>query len=150
MALKEYYKVAIDWTGLVFCGVKLTWDYKQCRVHCSMPEFINNALNKYQHPTPMAPKNTIPYAAAPFRYSAKVQRVNTNTIFPLSPAEMRQVQDIIGSLLCYTQAVKPTLLATLSAIAVQQSNSTQAVANACHQLLDYVATHPNAGLQYHA
>ncbi len=24
------------------------------------------------------------------------------------------------------------------------------MANACHQLLDYIATHPNAGLQYHA
>jgi hypothetical protein len=42
------------------------------------------------------------------------------------------------------------LLAALSAITAQQSNGTQAVANACHQLLNYVATHPNAGLWYHA
>jgi hypothetical protein len=41
------------------------------------------------------------------------------------------------------------LLATLSAITAQQSNGTQAVANACNQLLNYIATHPNAGLQYH-
>jgi hypothetical protein len=41
------------------------------------------------------------------------------------------------------------LLATLSAIAAQQSNGTQAIADTCHQLLDYVATHSNAGLQYH-
>jgi hypothetical protein len=40
------------------------------------------------------------------------------------------------------------LLAALSAIAAQQSNGTQAVAKACNQLLDYVATHPNTGLQY--
>jgi hypothetical protein len=31
-----------------------------------------------------------------------------------------------------------------------KSNSTQAIADACNQLLDYVATHPNAGLRYHA
>jgi hypothetical protein len=28
MSLEEYYKVAVDWTGLLFRGVKLTWDYK--------------------------------------------------------------------------------------------------------------------------
>jgi hypothetical protein len=42
------------------------------------------------------------------------------------------------------------LLVTLSAIAAQQSNGTQAMADACHQLLVYIATHPNAGLQYNA
>jgi hypothetical protein len=42
------------------------------------------------------------------------------------------------------------LLVALSTIAAQQSKGTQAVANACHQLLDYVATHPNAGVGYHA
>ncbi len=50
----------------------------------------------------------------------------------------------------YARAVDPTLLAALSAIAMQQANGTRAVANACHQLLDYVAMHPNAGLHYHA
>jgi hypothetical protein len=39
------------------------------------------------------------------------------------------------------------LLAALIAIAAQQFNSTQAVADPCHQLLNYIATHPNAGLQ---
>jgi hypothetical protein len=48
----------------------------------------------------------------------------------------------------YARAVNPTLLAALSAIAAQQSSSTQAVADACNQLLNYVTTHPNAGLQY--
>ncbi len=27
-ALKKDYKVAVDWTGSLFCGVKLTWDYE--------------------------------------------------------------------------------------------------------------------------
>ncbi len=42
------------------------------------------------------------------------------------------------------------LLVALSTIAAQQSNGTQAVAYACNQLLDYVATHLNTGLRYHA
>jgi hypothetical protein len=47
MALKEYYKVAVDWTGSLFCGITLTWDYKQCHVDCSMPGYIDKALKKY-------------------------------------------------------------------------------------------------------
>jgi hypothetical protein len=41
------------------------------------------------------------------------------------------------------------ILAALSTITAQQSNGTQAVAKACNQLLNYVPTLPNAGLQYH-
>jgi hypothetical protein len=98
---------------------------------------------------PMAPRDA-PYAVAPIQYGAKVHRVEPNTTFPLSPAELKGVQDIVGTLLYYAQAVNPMLLAALSAIAAQQSNGTQAIANACKQLLHYVATHPNAGLQCHA
>jgi hypothetical protein len=148
MSLEEYYEVAVDWTGLFFCGVNLTWDYEQCHVDCTMPGYIDKALKKYQHPTPMAPQDA-PYAGAPIQYGAKIQQVEIDTTSPLSPAELKQVQDIVGTLLYYARAVDPTLLAALSAIAVHQSNGTQAVANACNQLLDYIATHPNAGLQYH-
>jgi hypothetical protein len=28
MSLAEYYKAAVDWTGLLFCGAKLMWDYE--------------------------------------------------------------------------------------------------------------------------
>jgi hypothetical protein len=100
MALKEYYKAAVDWTGLLFCGAKLTGDYEQRHVDCSIPGHINKALKKYQHPTPMAPQDA-PYTAAPIQYGTKVQRVEINTTSPLSPAELKQVQDIVGTLLVY-------------------------------------------------
>ena len=56
----------------------------------------------------------------------------------------------MGTLLYYGRVADSTLLTALSAIAAQQSNGTQAVAEACHKLLNYVATHPNAGIHYHA
>ncbi len=64
----------------------------------------------------------------------------------LTPKEIKRVQDIVGTLLYYARAVDPTLLTALSTIAAKKANGTWAVANACHQLLDYVATHPNAGI----
>ncbi len=58
------------------------------------------------------------------------------------------MQDIIGTLLFHGCAVDPTILPAISAIASQQSQGTEAVANVCHQPLDYVAKHPNAGICY--
>jgi hypothetical protein len=114
-----------------------------------MPRYINKALTKYQHPKLTFPQHA-PNKAAPIQYGARVQRVEVNTTQPLTLKEMERVQEIVGTLLYYVQALDPTLLAPLSAIAARQSNGTQAVADGCHQLFDYVATHPNAGIQYKA
>ncbi len=69
---------------------------------------------------------------------------------PLIKKERKCVQDIAGTLLYYGRAIDPTLLAALSTIASCQAHGTTALQTACHQLLDYVATHPNAGIHFHA
>ena len=148
-ALEEHYKVAVDWKGSLFCGVKLTWDYINRHVTTNMPGYIGEALTKYQHPKPTVPQHS-PYKSTTIHYGAKVQRVEEDKSPPLTPDQIKRVQKIVGTLLYYGRAVDSTLLTALSAIAARQSNGTQAVAEACHQLLDYVATHPNAGIRYHA
>jgi hypothetical protein len=107
------------------------------------------AITKYQHPKPVSPQQA-PYKAVPIQYDAWVQRVEVGTTQPLTPKEIKRIQDIVGTLLYYARAVDPTLLAALSAIATCQSNSTWAVADVCHKLLNYIATHPNAGIRYKA
>jgi hypothetical protein len=146
-ALKEHYTIAVNMTGSLFCSIHLTWNYTLGHVNCHMPGYINKALTKYQHPKPVSLQHA-PYKAAPIQYGAQVQRVEVNTTLPLTPKEIKHVKDIIGTLLYYAQAVEPTLLAALSTIAACQNNSPRAVADACHQLLDFVATHPNAGIWY--
>jgi hypothetical protein len=136
-------------TGSLFCDIHLTWNYTLGHVNCHMPGCIIKALTKYQHPKPVSPQ-LAPYKVALIQYGAQVQRVEVNTTQPLTPKEIKRIQDIVGTLLYYGQAIDPTLLATLSAIAAHQSNGTQAVVDACHQLLDYAATHPNAGVWYKA
>eukprot|EP00957_Ditylum_brightwellii_P198590 15135833-Ditylum_brightwellii.AAC.1 len=61
---------------------------------------------------------------------------------------IKQVQDIVGTLLYYAHVVDPMLAAALSTIASQQANATKNAEEACHQLLDYVATHPNTAVQF--
>ncbi len=147
--LKEHYTIAVNMTGSLFCGIQLTWNYVQGHVDCHMPGYINKALMKYQQPKPVTPQHA-PYKAAPIQDGARVQRMEVNTTQPLTPKVIKCVQDIVGTLLYYAQAVDPTLLSALSEVAAQQSNGTWAVVDACHQLLDYVATHPHAGIQHKA
>ncbi len=74
--------------------------------------------------------------------------METDTSTQLTKEGIKHVQDIVGSLLFYCQAVDPTLLAALSTIATLQANETTAVEESCHQLLDYMATPPKAGIHY--
>ena len=69
---------------------------------------------------------------------------------PLSPEQIKRVQDIISTFIWYGRACDPTLTASLSAIAYRQSKGTEAFLAVSHQLLDYLATHPGNAIRYHA
>eukprot|EP00957_Ditylum_brightwellii_P098277 7488443-Ditylum_brightwellii.AAC.1 len=64
---------------------------------------------------------------------------------PLKQVKIKQIQDIVGTLLHYSRAVDPTLAAALSTIASKQAPATKQTEEACHQLLDYVTTSPQCG-----
>jgi hypothetical protein len=55
-----------------------------------------------------------------------------------------------GSVLYYARAVDPTVLMPLNDIATEQTKATEKTQAATNQLLDYVATHPDATIRYHA
>ena len=42
--LKEHYKVEEDWEGQQYLRITLDWDYKNCEVNLSMPEYVEHAL----------------------------------------------------------------------------------------------------------
>ena len=130
-ALEEHYHITVNWTGSLFIGITLTWDYINCFVDLHMPLYIDKAVLKYQHPKPDRPQH-LPYKNAPIQYGATVQRVPTDDFASLSLAAIKWVQDIVGTLLYYAQAVNSTLLTALSAIAVQQANGTKAVGMLLH------------------
>ncbi len=121
-SLQEHYSVAADWTGSLFCGVKLMWDYINQMVDLHMPNYITKALLKYQHPAPLKPQHA-PYKAAPIQFGARVQTVTTETTAPLSKERIICMQDIAGTLLYYGCAVVPTILPAISAIASHQHGS---------------------------
>jgi hypothetical protein len=114
-----------------------------------MPNYINKAFFKYQHPAPSKPQHA-PYKATLIQFGARVQTVMIDATASLSKERIKRVQDIVDTPLCYGRVVDPTILPAISAIAPCQAQGMEAMADVCHQLLDYVATHPNGGIHYFA
>ena len=68
----------------------------------------------------------------------------------LPPHKIKCLQQIIGTFLFYGRAVDPTLLTALSELSSAQATATAATKRACHQFLDYCASHPTSTIHYHA
>jgi hypothetical protein len=56
----------------------------------------------------------------------------------------KKVQKIVGSILYYTRAVDMTVLMALSSIASDQTKGMERTLEKAYQVLNYLATHPNA------
>ncbi len=62
----------------------------------------------------------------------------------------KHIQQVVGSFLYYARAGDPTILMALSDIATQQSVPTENTKKWVDQFLDYMWTHPDATIWYHA
>jgi predicted protein tyrosine phosphatase len=60
------------------------------------------------------------------------------------------IQKVTGSVLYYARAVDPTFLMSLNDIVTEQTKATVKIQAATNQLLDYLATHPDATIRCHA
>jgi hypothetical protein len=134
--------------GDKFAGIDIKWDYVSCRCCISMPDYIENLIIKFKHPRPTKP-HCFPYKCLPIAYGAKAQLTpEADTSDLLDNHRKRCVQEIVGLLLYYAQAVDNKLLVALSTIAARQSYATVATEQAVHLLLDNIATYPSDGIIY--
>ena len=62
--IKEKYQLTKDWTGNLYCGIKLKWDYDNCTLDISMLGYITKQLKKYKHDCLDCPQHC-PYAPIP-------------------------------------------------------------------------------------
>ncbi len=117
--IKEKYKLTKDWTGDLYCGIKLNWDYTACTLDISMLGYIKTLLLKYKHCMPAWPQHC-PYAPAPKKYGTAAQSPLPVNISPkLSPEEIKEIQRVIGSILFYARAIDIVVLMALSSIAIK-------------------------------
>jgi len=70
--LETKYTVTVDYSGSLYVGVSLNWDYRRREVTCSMPGYIPKLLHKLNHTKPTTPQYS-PNPSPLITYGAKVQ-----------------------------------------------------------------------------
>jgi hypothetical protein len=127
----------------------LKWDYKHRTCDISMHGYVSNVLSKFQHDAPKHPQHTPSRYVTPV-YGAKTQYAMKDETLPLTTQQCLTIQKVTGSVLYYAHAVDPTVLMPQNDIATEQTNATEKTQAATNQMLDYLATHPDATIRYHA
>jgi hypothetical protein len=148
-ALLQIYELTTDWAAKIYSGMSLKWDYKNRTCDISMPGYVSNVLSKFQHDAPKHPQHTPSRYVTPV-YGAKTQYATKVETPPLTAKQCLTIQKVTGSVLYYARAVDPTVLMSLNDIATEQTKATEKIQAATNQLLDYLATHPDATIRYHA
>ena len=148
--IKEKYKLTEDWTGDLYCGIKLEWNYIARTLFIAMPGYIKRQLLKYKHVVAPRPQHC-PYSPEPRKYGSEAQApLPPDTTRKLNKDEIKKIQKIVGSILYYARAVDMTVLMALSTIASEQTKGTERTMEKALQVLDYLAAHPDAKVKFSA
>jgi hypothetical protein len=145
--LRRYYDVSVDIDGKEFVKIELDWDYKKREVHLSMEPYLQKALRQFDNVVPTKRQDS-PYPHVEPKYGAKVQFAEYDTSPVVGKEGQTHIQKVNGKFLWYGRAVDPTTLVPLSALASQQSKSTQHTLDKAQHFLDYMATQEPAVLTY--
>jgi hypothetical protein len=148
-ALLRTYELTTEWTATVYTGMTFKWDYNKPICDSSMPGYNSNVLSKFQHDSPKHPQHTPSQYVTPV-YGAKTQYATRDETPPLTAQQCLTIQIFTGSVLYYDRAVDPTVLMPLNDIATEQTKVKEKTQAATNQMLDYLATHPDATIRYHA
>jgi hypothetical protein len=118
-------------------------------ISISMPGYVSNVISKFQHDAPKHPQHTPSRYVMPV-YGAKTQYATKDETPPLTAKQCLTIQKFTVFILYYARAVDPTVLMQLNDIATEPTKATEKMQAATDQLLDYLATHPDATIRYHA
>jgi len=150
MTLHKWYKTSIDWDGSLYCGITLKWDYKDRHLDISMPGYVAKVLQRFKRDKPRKQQHS-PYRPQPRKFGAAVQDpIGEDTSPKLDAKRVTRIQQIVGSILYYARAIDHTTLPGLSGIASKQADARESTEERAEQLLDYLATHPDAVVRYYA
>jgi hypothetical protein len=148
-ALLCSYELTIDWEGKVYSGVTLKGDYKNRTCDIFMPGYMANFLSKFQHDTPTHPQHTPSKYLMPV-YGAKTQFATQDETPPLTAKQCLNIQKVPRSILYYARYVYPTVIMPLNDISAEQTKATEKTQTETNKLLEYLDTHPDATIRYHA
>jgi hypothetical protein len=149
-SLTKHYKITTDWTGANYLGFTIKWNYHEGWVEISMPGYIKKVLLKFQHSFPKR------FQFAPHKWTEPVYgktrqyAIEKDTDPLLQASDTKIVQQIVGNLLYYAQAIESPMLPSLNEIQHRQATPTQNTLEKCRMVLDFCACHPDGKIRYYA
>ena len=149
-ALRQKYTITVDREAKIYIGTNLKWDYIKRTVELSMPEYVKHALQKFQHLLPSCPEH-FPYAHNAPIYGRSIQYSDPEDYSDLlPPSKCNLIRQIVGKFLYYVIALDNTLMVGLNSISLEESKATDNTYKNITKLLNYLATHPEVVIKYHA
>ena len=133
-----------------YIGTKLEWEYVHRTIVLLMPDYLRKYLHIFQHIL-RGGNEYPPHIYVSIKYWQKVQYADPLDVAEyFSEKETNLVQQVCGTLLYYAITTDNTLLCDLSNIYSEQSKATKNRAKKVPKLLNYLASNPNAEIQYTA
>ena len=115
-----------------------------------MPGYVQKLLQRFNHKKPSRPQRSTYRAPSKIYGSAAQDTIPTDTTTEIDGKRVLVIQQVIGDVLYYVRALDLTVLPGLSSIASEQTNARENTEKKVKQLLDYLETHPNDVIRYHA
>ena len=89
--LQAKYEGTQDWIGVLYWGITLKWDYKARQLDISIPGYVKDALQKFQHPNSTRPQNSLHQWKAP-KYGYTVPQLAHPTYhYPILNPDLKKI-----------------------------------------------------------
>ena len=144
----DRYEGKVSWDPDYYLGMTMEWDYIKRTCKLSMPEYVKQALCRFQHI--MKQKCYSPSPFTPPIYGKKQQMAKIDNSMPITPEEKKLLQQVCGTFLYYARAVDCTMLHALNDLATRVNDGTQETINALQHFLNYCATNPESTVLFQA
>ena len=146
--LSLLYIIKVDWTGSTYIGFTIKFNVPNHTVSLTMPGYIAKVLQRFAVPISLGASSPATYN--PPSYGSRDHKVTIDQTPPLSPTDIKTLQEQVGCLLYYARGVDPTILPAVNHIASLQSIPTASVKAAMDRLLQYCARFPDNALVFTA
>ena len=144
-ALREKYRITIDWTGSSYLGITVKHHKAQRRLSISMPGYVAEAARQFKV-TAKDKRTMAPLRYTPPKYGAHVQMAKSDCELPLlTPDEKTRIQSIVGKFLYYARAVDYTMLVPLNKISLEPTKAALAMTD---HFLQYAMSWPDAEVDF--
>ena len=144
--LQKMYEIKVDWSGRKYLGFNITFAADKKSVKLDMPDYIPKVHQRFQARIKHGRGAASPAVYTPPAYGTHSQMTEIDDSNPATPAETKEVQEIVGCIMFYARAVDGTMLTAVNHIASEMKDTTQQVTDMTDRLLAYTVEYPNNAL----